>query len=100
MSLRRAATLVLVSWYLMLPSQQGEPANFNIHAPLTGWTVLEKYEDTAECERGKMDNLSRWYAKASADSPGTKAAEKDVLMTIRLNYSECVASDDPRLKAK
>jgi len=98
MKLRHAAALALVGWYLMLPPQHGGSADFNTHAPLSEWTVLEKYDDTSACERGKMDQLSKWYDRASVDRPGTKEAEKDILMTIRLNDSQCIASDDPRLK--
>ena len=54
MKLRHAAALALVGWYLMGPPRLDGPANFNIHAPLTQWTVIEKYDDSGACERGRL----------------------------------------------
>lgn len=100
MKLRQAAALALVGWYLIGPPRQDGPANFNIHAPLTQWTVIEKYDDSGACERGRTDHLSKWSNGVSAARAGTEAAENDALMITRLNEAQCIASDDPRLKEK
>jgi hypothetical protein len=99
MKLRHAAALALVGWYLIGPPQQGGPADFNIHAPLSKWKVIDSYDNIGKCEQGKSVHQDHWYDRAIADPVGTKAAIKDAIMLIWLNDAQCVASDDPRLKA-
>jgi len=100
MRLRYAAALALAGWYLIGPPQQGGPADFDLHAPLSKWKIIDRYDDIGACERGRMDHLSVWYDRASAERPGTKAAENDAVMLVWLNDGQCVAADDPHLKSK
>ena len=85
MKLRCAAALALAVWYLIGPPQQGGPADFNIHAPLSKWKVIDSYDDVGACERGRIVHLGNWYDRANTDQVGTKAAENDAAMLIWLN---------------
>ena len=100
MRLRLGAALVQVVRYLIAPPHQGGPVDFNIHAPLSKWKVIDSYDDIGACEQGRMAHLGEWYYRASTDRAGTKAAENDTAMLIWLNDGQCVAADDPRLKPK
>ena len=92
------AALALAVWYLMGPPQQGGPADFDIHAPLSKWKVIDSYDNIGACEQGRV-HQGYWYYRASVDRAGTKEAEKDAVMLLWLNDGQCVASDDPRLKS-
>jgi len=98
--LRHAAALALAAWYLVGPPQKGGPADFDTHAPLSKWKVIESSDNIGACERERMELQTRWYESAGNDQVGTKAAEKDAVMLIWLDDAKCVASDDPGLKEK
>jgi|HubBroStandDraft_3_1064219.scaffolds.fasta_scaffold496693_1 hypothetical protein len=98
LKLRYAAALASVGWFLLGPPQQGGNADFDLHAPLKKWAIIDNYEDVAACERGRMVHLSEWYDRADRDRPGSKNAIKDAIMLIWLGDAQCVASDDPHLK--
>ena len=102
MNLRHAAALALVGWYLMLPPEQGGPGQFNIHAPLSQWSLEGSFDTVDDCKRGQQDGLGKWFS-AGEDAikhAQTKERDKDLLMVAWYNYGECIASDDPRLKEK
>ena len=98
--LRHAAALAPAIWYLMGPPQQGGPADFNVHAPLSKWKAIDTYDDIGACEKGRMIHLGRWYDRADIDRAGTKDAINDAIMLIWLNDAKCIASDDPGLKSR
>ena len=101
MKLRHAAASALVVSYLLIgPPQQGGPADFNVHTLLSQWKVIDRYDNIGAREQGRMVYLGKWYDRADADRAGTKAAENDAAMLIWLFDAICVATDDPRLKAK
>lgn len=76
MTLRHAAVLALVVWYLLMPPlrHDGTVSSF---APLTNWKKLGTYETFDECEKA-LEGLR--------GGPSQKEA------------ATCVASDNPRLK--
>jgi hypothetical protein len=95
-----ALALTLAAWYLLGPPQNGGPADFDLHAPLSKWKVIDTTDDISACETGRMVLQGQWYKKADADPVGTKDALKDAAMLIWLGDAKCVSAADPRLKAK
>jgi hypothetical protein len=56
MTLRRAAVLALVGWYLMIPPTSYENGELRVlsDAPLSAWKVLGTYDSAPECQRARM----------------------------------------------
>ena len=90
---RHAATLALVGWYLMTP-----PPPFNPSTPLSKWTRLGKtdYASEEEC------TAVREKLQATFKDPGNIPPERitATIMVKAMAHLLCIASDDPRLKAK
>jgi hypothetical protein len=85
MTLRHAAALALVVWYLLAPPlYKGE---VDEKAPLKEWTVLHSFGTVVDCSQW----LSTLLHKASLD-PAMKTVVKH-----RLLAASCMSSDDPRL---
>jgi hypothetical protein len=92
MKLRHAGALSLVGWYLMVPPTK----NVNQIDPsirLAKWVVLRAF-DTADACNEAQDQLryrvSRLNLRVPVASAASEAAE----------FSQCIASDDPRLRGK
>lgn len=94
MTLRNAAPLVILSWYLLTPPYAG-PDKFDSKAPLSAWSEAAEFKSVSECETYRHhvspDDLARNGQKGHID----EAAEAK----LRL-LGQCVASDDPRLAGK
>lgn len=90
---RRVAALTLVGWYLMLPPMiNGQPAT---NEPLSTWTIWHAFDTATDCEANrdfKAKQMRELFKKNSADA--------DKWGTLFGVDSQCVASDDPRLKGK
>jgi hypothetical protein len=83
---RYLAALAAVGWYLMVPPlSQRSPVGFDTYAPLGRWQILGSFDKANDCE----DTAARL----------TKS-ESDRLKHARMLHGNCIASDDPRLKAK
>jgi hypothetical protein len=110
------------------PSTQTPGLFVDPSAPLLKWDTLATYESKAECERGHRERFSRVKAteqsdSAEADSIAKEGAELNqqkpldsekanallvrsiaAMVKIQSNQkvilSECIATDDPRLKEK
>jgi hypothetical protein len=54
------------------------------------------HKSAAECEKG----LVAFYKLAKAELIANPADERDRIQFYQLESSQCVASDDPRLKEK
>jgi hypothetical protein len=54
------------------------------------------HDSAAECEQG----LVAFYKSAKAELAANPADEEDRIRFYQLESSQCVASDDPRLKEK
>jgi hypothetical protein len=113
MSLRHAAALALVGWYLMTPplgpincsTVEPRPANewagpaikrcqakIESQAPFRQWTRVpdtQEFEYKTDCERAISNDCH-----SEAETDGRSFLEGD------LCSAECIASDDPRLKEK
>jgi hypothetical protein len=86
------AVCALVGWYLMVPPAKG--ANqIDPSVPLLKWIVLRAFDTAGACNeaqdqvRYRVSGLNLQIPVASAAS---EAAE----------FSQCIASDDPRLREK
>src|SRR5262249_28131809 len=108
---RHAAALALVVWYLMVPPisrPAHDAAYFNNHAPLRSWEIIGRFNDRDKCDdaldRARVDGRNhKLYcpdgvycgviAHGEMDYPGS-----DLPWYERQEDSECVATDDPRLK--
>ena len=85
MNLPHVAALLLIGWYLMIPSRStGAPNEFDDHAALSRWFVFSSHDTAHECEEAKF--LNRGGHKQPND-PMQRAFEQ----------AQCIASDDPRL---
>jgi hypothetical protein len=94
---RHAAALALVGWYLMVPPpvlHRSPPVD--LEAPLSAWRLFSMHDTAAECERG----LVAFYKLAKTELVANPADERDRIRFYQLESSQCVASDDPRLKEK
>jgi len=90
MNLRHVAALALVDWYLTTPPISLKGADGS--APLSSWHIEAAYDNAGECDSAQV--RSQKVAKKS-DLPDT--VKRPLIQAMDL--SQCVASDDPRLKA-
>ena len=87
MSLRHAAALALVSWYLLVPPfDAGQPDGVDTDATFVDWDQLGVYDSSVECE----DVATRVLDRAKA--------QDNKLQIARILFGRCVESDDQRLK--
>jgi hypothetical protein len=98
MKLRHAAALALVGWYLMAPpirQTKDDGRYIDEHAEYRDWSILSTFPDRDQCEefrdRGVPDAEQQL---ASGRKKGPR------LGLNQLTESECIATDDPRLKGK
>ncbi len=88
MNLRHTAALALVGWYLMVPPAIGPDL------PIAKWTHTASYDTAAECEKGRVEALAH-FKESNPPLPPHITREEAVNSLIS---SECIATDDPRLK--
>jgi hypothetical protein len=90
-----AAALVLVGWYLIVPPLTAKaPRQVNYKAPLTYWHISGSYDTAAKCREAE--------SKLFNDTMSVYRNDETLLPSpaqARIT-AECIASDDPRLKAK
>jgi hypothetical protein len=98
-TVRHAAALALVGWYLMVPPLTTSTAGrtlVNSSAPLTAWLTIASYDTARECNAVWTDTLRTRTAIVAAlgekSSPFVKGGA--------VAAARCIASDDPRLKGK
>ena len=89
MSIRHAAALAIVGWYMMMPPTGRDYPMGNVDAPLTQWKKRATvYRDQDECEH-VLDRIRR----------NTNAKNKQTAVRY-YKQAQCVSADDPRLKPK
>ena len=92
---RHAAALALVGWYLMVPPPVLHSSlPVDLGAPLSEWRLFSLHDSAAECERA----LVAFYKVSKTELATNPADERDRTQFYQLENSQCVASDDPRLK--
>ena len=95
MNLRHVAALALVGWYLMVPPSAFKVADLASKLePLWQWYQIGSFDSPNACEEGRRMMIYKFMAELQRDS-GNAGAVHGV---DAFYYSECIASDDPRLK--
>jgi hypothetical protein len=101
MRIRHAAVLTLVGWYLMVPpirilgpaSDPKTPVEFDRRAPLSEWKILGSF-DTAKACYDYPAHLEKLLHRSGPAGAGADEAAK-----AWFDKAQCIATDDPRLKA-
>ena len=93
MKQRHAVALVLVGWYLMVPPTTDNTVNVDPSVPLPKWVVLRAFDTAAACNDAQ-DQLRYHTSRLNLQIPVAAAASEAA------EFSQCIASDDPRLKGK
>jgi hypothetical protein len=99
MKLRHVAALALVGWYLMLaPPYQDSSGHVGLGygAPLSKWINLRAFETADQCEVYKP--IARKSLKSQIDAQSNKTADYWPEVFGSFATTQCVATDDPRLK--
>ena len=96
MNIRHAAALALVGWYLMTPPPLFHSTpDVDLDAPLRKWTVYEALDSAQECEADRNASYHLANQKALGDPTDDPKLR---IMRDQLAASQCIATDDPRLK--
>jgi hypothetical protein len=101
----RASALAVVIWYLMIPPI-GADNKIDPHASLSQWRKGVSFQSQKECDDSLKDAIQNPMTPTEyqAAAKATRKAKMKPLtmseMTKRTAESQCVAGDDPRLKAK
>jgi hypothetical protein len=80
-----AAVLALAGWYLITPPSQTN-GHFDTSAPLSEWRIQSGFGTGDDCKK----TVAELSSKAMKEGKSGDADE--------LKASQCVATDDPRLK--
>lgn len=82
MTLRHAAALTLIGWYLMVPLKNRPDA------PMENWVHLDSFDTAGECRKAGYE----------AEALMKRKHPNDQLIRNQYEAWECIATDDPRLK--
>jgi hypothetical protein len=99
------AALAYVLWYLMIPPI-GADNKVDAHAPLSNWRRGVSFNSQKECDDSLKDAIQNpmtpdEYRDAAKQTRKAKMRPLSMSeMAKRTLQSQCVAADDPRLKAK
>src|SRR5215469_1407595 len=96
MKTRYAAALALVVWRLMIPSA-GSNAIL-IAAPLSEWTLSSSYDSAESCESVLTALKTDAFTQAQYDCLSDRSRANLCHADVATTNSECVSTDDPRLK--
>jgi len=94
MTLRHAAALALVGWYLMIPPIKTDRHGLldaDWHAALSQWTTIQAYDTATGCKQDR----AKFLLKAMED---IKPTDTSVAWETAWDHSQCIATDDPRLR--
>ncbi len=104
MTLRHAAALALVGWYLMVPPDGPTPSSplyWHSYSPLSRWQIVEPFDTAAACKdaANKLTEDAVHIWNSSLGKKLDKDSEKDLIFKWGRELSaSCFATDDPRLK--
>jgi hypothetical protein len=91
---RHAAALALVGWYLMIPPSEDVASDLATGLePLRFWFRVGSFDSANACEQGRQMMVDKFIADLQSDPSKREAVHG----FDAFYYSECVASDDPRL---
>jgi hypothetical protein len=100
---RHAAAIALAAWWLMVPPPlRGTEHGLDNSAPLRKWAIYAGgvYDSAAACRRDRAETIAYLIKNKTIPrgAPLTPEAAKYTNEVFRA--SQCIASDDPRLKKK
>jgi hypothetical protein len=99
MSVRHAAALAIVGWYLMVPPAIPGTAQVDQSAPLSQWKIRRTFPHNQGCETAKARlHDAALAAQTQNDAMNPRRGGIPALHCI-LCQAQCVAEDDPRLKS-
>lgn len=90
MARRHAAALALLGWYLMTPPLRSPGGELEPEAPLSKWRSPHAFDTAKACENAKESFVKS--AKREKERDPAAAFSGAILL------SQCIASDDPRLR--
>ena len=90
MKLRRAAAILPMVWYLLIP-----PGGGNEHTALNQWQMVNVFETESECQRGRQK-----YHDDGAALMKLGKTTSTVEESRRFTNAMCAAADDPRLQSR
>jgi hypothetical protein len=105
---RAAAAFALISWYLVKPPMRCERWNIwrlgstclevdvdtsaDLDAPLSKWHIVSPFERLVDCDAERMGAIQELQVAGAKTSPA------ELQNSIFATESQCIATDDPRLK--
>jgi hypothetical protein len=96
---RHGAAIALVGWYLIAPPPRSSDDVYDPKAPLSEWQIVGRFDTIEDCH-SYPDRLPAimhgFYAEhhiSESEERNDDAASKSLLAK-----SQCIATDDPRLK--
>ena len=105
MKSRHAISLAIAAWYLMIPPIDATN-KVDAKAPMMTWRKSVKFDSKDQCEQSLKDVIehpttpAEYQAAAKATLKARMRPLSQSEMTKRMAESQCVAEDDPRIKAK
>jgi|SRR5579863_7503466 len=96
-TLRRAAALAPVGWYLLTPPFD-DLGRVNAKARFSAWDNWDTYDSPVKCELDKAKIIESAKVKVGRDSAGPlRTGDQNFLEAVLLG--QCITADDPRLKS-
>jgi hypothetical protein len=97
-----AAGLALVGWYLMIPTLYNSRSDRYVpNLPLSQWSIVSSFDSADLCTSahvGLLNDTAKSREKVhTLRDPNTGTSDERLAFLYAMG--ECVASDDPRLKA-
>jgi hypothetical protein len=94
----KAAGIILVGWYLMMPPPNWSKTNTPT-PPLREWTLFGHYGSAGECSDERFRMIRVQYMALLSDL-AEGASDDPNLPSLKLDFKDarCVATDDPQVK--
>ena len=91
-----AAAFGVVVWHLMIPSTS--PSAVLVAAPFSEWTLSTSYDSAENCDADLMALKNDAFTQAQYDCLSDRSQANSCLADLARTSSQCVSTDDPRLK--
>jgi hypothetical protein len=100
MNPRHAVALALVGWYLMIPPlPQDSSLLADPTPPLSVWYLEQSFDTAKECESARKTEIheAELQMHALAHAHAIEANMGHAQFYLQHTFSQCIATDDPRL---
>jgi len=98
------ATLAVVGWSLMVPPSRINKGtlvfDLNSAEPINHWEAWAKYDSEAACKDARQDWIDTTNNPMIPVPASKPKVDLRTIENLMATASQCVASDDPRLKGK